>query len=73
MTSGRKRGVLFISNGHGEDLIAARIISRLPANGTLLISALPVVGSRLAGLKFVPKGIELRLRTQDRWRPREPT
>ena len=63
MTSGRKRGVLFISNGHGEDLIAARIISRLPANGTLLISALPVVGKGRAyeglGVGLIDEGREM--------------
>ena len=36
--------ILFISNGHGEDLIAARIITELKGQE---ISALPIVGSGL--------------------------
>ena len=45
--------ILFISNGHGEDIIAARIIKELAGNQ---ISALPVVGK---GDAFEGLGIEI--------------
>jgi len=43
MTSKHKR-ILFITNGHGEDLVAARIIKELPRK-KISIEAMPVVGS----------------------------
>lgn len=49
--------VLFISNGHGEDLIAARLAKLLKATAPeLQVIALPVVG---VGTAFVSAGIPL--------------
>lgn len=47
--NGRLPRVLFLSNGHGEDLIAAKIIEELTTGGPpLVITALPVVGTGTA-------------------------
>ena len=45
--------ILFLSNGHGEDLIAARIIKELKGHD---ISALPIVGS---GLPYEGLGVNI--------------
>jgi uncharacterized protein (TIGR03492 family) len=42
------RNILFMSNGHGEDLIATRIIQKLVDQPGLEIRALPVVGTGAA-------------------------
>lgn len=46
--AGSSNRVLFISNGHGEDVIAARIISNLIKITSLQIMALPIVGMGVA-------------------------
>jgi uncharacterized protein (TIGR03492 family) len=48
--------ILFISNGHGEDLIAARLAKPLLRNAELEIKALPIVG---AGSAYSAIGIPL--------------
>ncbi len=45
--------ILFLSNGHGEDLIAARLIKEMPQQE---IAALPIVG---AGLPYEELGINI--------------
>ncbi|MFA5097134.1 MAG: lipid-A-disaccharide synthase-related protein [Candidatus Margulisiibacteriota bacterium] len=45
--------ILFLSNGHGEDLIAARLIKEMPQQE---IAALPIVG---AGLPYEELGIRI--------------
>ncbi|MGQ9778659.1 MAG: lipid-A-disaccharide synthase-related protein [Bacillota bacterium] len=56
--------VLFISNGHGEDLIASKVIEHLSAGGPpLAITALPIVGTgavyRRMGIPLLMDGKDL--------------
>ena len=53
--------LLVLSNGHGEDEIAIRIIERLERNSKLELAALPIVGQ---GYAYKKRGIPLAGRVQ---------
>jgi hypothetical protein len=45
----KSKGVLFLSNGHGEDAINSQILKALRASGADVdVSAMPVVGDGAA-------------------------
>lgn len=55
--------ILFISNGHGEDLIAARLAATLAGDPDLTIKALAIVGVgaayREAGIPLILEGVNM--------------
>ncbi len=57
LQAGEEPGVLFISNGHGEDLMAAQIASLLRGNlSGVRVMAMPLVGS---GAAYTKRGLGL--------------